>query len=360
MDHARQASARPGEDAGPARLCARCALPETFPGARFDAAGVCQWCRMAPSAAEAAEERVEARRRFEDLAARLRGRSGHDVVMAFSGGKDSTYTLWLFGRVWGLRVLAVTVDNGFVAAGALDNMRRVTETLGADHVLLRPNPKALRALFRASAERDIHPAKALERASSVCSSCIAVIKGLMLKIALEAGAPFIGWGWSPGQAPVKASVMRPNPRFAVSAQRALREPLRLHAGDAVDGWFPSEARLAEAELPWNVHPLAFVDYAEAEVLRRIEEFGWVKPNDTDPNSSNCLLNTLGNALHQKRLGFHPYAMEIAGLVRSGCLSREEGARKLSQPADPVVLERVRDQLYADAPAPADAARRARS
>ena len=128
------------------------------------------------------------------------------MVMAFSGGKDSTYTLWLLGQVWGLRVLAVTVDNGFVAAGALDNMRRVTETLGTDHVLVRPNPKALRALFRASAERDIHPAKALERASSVCSSCIAVIKGLALKIALEAEAPFIGWGWSPGQAPIKVDL----------------------------------------------------------------------------------------------------------------------------------------------------------
>ena len=83
-------------------------------------------------------------------------------------------------------------------------------------------------------------------------------------------------------------------------------------------------------------------------MRRIQEFGWVKPDDTDPNSSNCLLNTLGNALHLERLGFHPYAMEIAGLVRSGCLSREEGLRKLAQPADPVVLERVRDMLYADA------------
>ena len=40
-------------------------------------------------------------------------------------------------------------------------------------------------------------------------------------------------------------------------------------------------------------------------------------------------HTLGNALHQKRLGFHPYAMEIAGLVRAGCLSREEGVRKLA-------------------------------
>ena len=79
--------------------------------------------------------------------------------------------------------------------------------------------------------------------------------------------------------------------------------------------------------------LAFFDYDEAVIIDTIKKLGWVKPNDTDPNSTNCLLNALANYLHRKRFDFHPYAWEIAGIVRSGCMNREEGLEKVSQDED---------------------------
>lgn len=33
---------------------------------------------------------------------------------AFTGGKDSTYLLWLLTKVYGLNVIALTIDNGFL------------------------------------------------------------------------------------------------------------------------------------------------------------------------------------------------------------------------------------------------------
>jgi len=35
--------------------------------------------------------------------------------------------------------------------------------------------------------------------------------------------------------------------------------------------------------------LAFLDYDEETALRSIEPLGWERPQDTDPNSTNCLL-----------------------------------------------------------------------
>ena len=90
--------------------------------------------------------------------------------------------------------------------------------------------------------------------------------------------------------------------------------------------------------PVNIHPLAFFEYDEDHIISTIKELGWLKPEYTDPNSTNCLLNALANHLHRKRFYFHPYAWEIVGIVRSGCMHREEGIEKIYQDEDMKMVE----------------------
>jgi len=87
-----------------------------------------------------------------------------------------------------------------------------------------------------------------------------------------------------------------------------------------------------------------LDYNEEDILNAIKEIGWVNPKDTDSNSTNCLLNGFANQMHIKQYGFHPYAFEIAGLVREGYMTREEGLKKLSVPPDPEVIKYVKKKL----------------
>ncbi|HOJ15385.1 MAG TPA: hypothetical protein PLT69_12900, partial [Deltaproteobacteria bacterium] len=60
--------------------------------------------------------------------------------------------------------------------------------------------------------------------------------------------------------------------------------------------------------------------------------------------TNCLLNALANHLHRKRFSFHPYAWEIAGIVRSGCMDRETGLAKVTEEEDEVMVRRAADLL----------------
>ena len=46
------------------------------------------------------------------------GRKNDHCLLGFSGGKDSSYTLWQLRERYGLRVLAVTLDNGFISPGS--------------------------------------------------------------------------------------------------------------------------------------------------------------------------------------------------------------------------------------------------
>jgi len=95
---------------------------------------------------------------------------------------------------------------------------------------------------------------------------------------------------------------------------------------------------------YNICPLAFLVYNERKILNEIRALGWEPPEDTDANSTNCLLNAFANKVHQERFGFHPYAFEIAGLVREGHMTREAGLKRLSTPPDSSIVESVARKL----------------
>jgi hypothetical protein len=42
---------------------------------------------------------------------------------------------------------------------------------------------------------------------------------------------------------------------------------------------------------------------------------------------------LANYFHKKRFSFHPYAWEIAGIVRSSSMKREDGLKKINEDED---------------------------
>ena len=79
-------------------------------------------------------------------------------------------------------------------------------------------------------------------------------------------------------------------------------------------------------------------------MEQIRAFGWEKPDDTDPNSTNCLLNSLGIDVHKERFSFHPYAFELAGLVQGGYMDREEAIDRLEESTDRKVVDGVRRRL----------------
>ena len=327
------------------KRCSRCVLPETFPGIRFDEAGVCNYCLDYAARKEPELKVARAKQKFEELAASVRGRPGYHCVLAYSGGKDSTYTLWLLREHYDLRVLAVTFDNGFLSAGSFENIRRMVEKVNADHLLVKPRFDLLRGLFAQVARTSPFPPAALERASSICNACIALVKGATLRVALEQRVPLIAYGWSPGQAPVSAAVFQFNRPMLRQMQQARMAPLLAVAGDALRPYMLGEEHLDSGQpLPYSVNPLAFEGYDEQRIIDKIKQLGWEPPADTDGNSSNCLLNSLANQLHLADHGFHPYAFEIAGLVRAGAISRSEGIEKLENLGSSKVAGEVAGRL----------------
>jgi tRNA(Ile)-lysidine synthase TilS/MesJ len=153
------------------------------------------------------------------------------------------------------------------------------------------------------------------------------------------------FGLSPGQAPTATSVFKSNPKMIGKMQNAIFQPLEQTTGIDLTSYSLEDFHFENKDkFPYIINPLAFFEYDESMIYQTAESYGWTKPEDTDSNSTNCLLNGFANEVHVKKHGFHPYAFELAGLIRIGCMTREEALNRLSAESDPDVIDYVNKTL----------------
>lgn len=72
----------------------------------------------------------------------------YDCMMGISGGLDSAYLAYL-GSKWGLRILAVHIDDGFDTDIAKKNINSLCESCGIEIMLVQPDEKQFLELTRA-------------------------------------------------------------------------------------------------------------------------------------------------------------------------------------------------------------------
>ncbi len=327
------------------KICKKCILPETFPGAKFNDAGICNFCLNLSGKDKLDEEKKECLEKFRKLIKQVQGKGDYDCTLSYSGGKDSTYTLYLLKEEFKLRPLAITFDNGFFPDQAFKNVRAVTENLGIDNIVFKADFQLLKKIFTAGVKNTMYSSKALERASTICTSCIGLVKFTALKIALEKKIPIMAWGWSPGQAPARSSIMKMNPALFKETQEMYRRPMYEIAGKEINRYFISDEQFNNPRaFPYNVSPLAFVEYDEGRIINKIRELGWVAPKGLDSNTTNCILNSFANEVHVQKHHFHPYVFEIADMVRKGIMPRNEGLKKFKTKQNRKTINFVKNKL----------------
>lgn len=163
--------------------CTACNLPETYETIEFDKNGVCNICRQK----EYKDEKIDWKRRAEMLARVIekhRGKYEYDCILPFSGGKDSTYTLWYLVKHFKIRPLVVQFNHGFMRDTLLENNRKTFKKLGVDVVSFTPNWKLVKRLML----------ETLIRKGDFCWHCHTGIFAYPMQIALKYQVPLIFWG----------------------------------------------------------------------------------------------------------------------------------------------------------------------
>ena len=313
----------------PKKHCVRCGLPDNIPGVGFDESDVCDTCHAYERVAPITESWF---RTPEDLQAKLvevrtRRTGPYDCLHLLSGGKDSTYALYRLVEL-GFNPYVLTLDNGFISEGALDNARRSVAELGLEHEIATWG--AMNEIFRDS----------LDRYSNVCHGCYKTIYTLATNRAAEIGAPLIVTGLSRGQLfetrliPQQFSEDRFDPD---AIDRAVLEARKVYhrVDDQTNRLLDTEV-FADDQIFEQIEYLDFYRYVDVELAEMFqfldERAPWVRPPDTG-RSTNCLINAAGIHTHQTEQGYHNYAVPYAWDVRLGHKTRSEAIEELDDQLD---------------------------
>ncbi|SHJ37819.1 non-ribosomal peptide synthetase [Pseudozobellia thermophila] len=315
--------------------CSRCGLPSNYPGTDFDGQGVCHLCR----AFDSYKEKVDGHFRNDgQLVALLTSKRGqnpdYDCISLLSGGKDSTYVLARLINM-GLKVLAFTLDNGYISPQAKANIDRIVTRLNVDHMYGKT--PHMNEIFVDS----------LQRHKNVCNGCFKTIYTLSTKIALEKQIPFIVTGLSRGQlfeTRLTEELFWDDNLDSAKIDDTLLEARKLYhqESDAVK-------KLLDTSIfddDQTFEKVQFVDFYRfsnvslSEMLLYLKEkVGWERPTDTG-RSTNCLINQVGIHVHKKEMGYSNYSFPYSWDVRLGHKTRNESLEEINELIDEIEVNRI--------------------
>ncbi len=309
------------------KYCNKCVLSDNIFSVTINEDGVCNYCVNY----EKSLTHEHSYKNEEISLEQYRRPGGYDVVLAYSGGKDSTYTLYLLKEKYRLNVLTLTLDNGFIPDRTFENIKNVTKNLDSDNIIISPSYLKMKNIFKLAKEDNTLPKKSLERASSICTHCIGIVKSMAYKEAILRSIPLICFGWTPGQIGLNKQIVTLDYKMVKSNFKPLKEKVINSLGIEYSPLYLTDEfiDIHKESLPSLFYPFPSHTYDEKAIFETISKYGWEKPENIDSNSTNCMMNSYAIKNHFDRFGFHPYALELSQLVREGVMTREEAFKRIS-------------------------------
>jgi len=169
--------------------CVRCTLPITWETLYFDDEGVCNICRNWELKQDVVDW-VDREKQLKKIVKDVKEQNNeYDCIVPFSGGKDSTFTLWAVVKKYGLKPLVVSFDHWFYRPRTIDNRKRTFRRLGVDVITFTPNWQIVRKLM----------VESLIRRGDFCWHCHAGVYAYAMQIAVRFKIPFLVWGEGGGE-----------------------------------------------------------------------------------------------------------------------------------------------------------------
>ena len=327
-------------------ICKNCVLDSKTSGVIINAdSGLCQFCEhFAPLSKEKKEE---SKAQMDALLSSPPTRGMYDVIMALSGGVDSSYALYRLKQEYPhLRILAVQFDNGFISDTAFENARKFCELTKSIYFRLKLDNNLLRDTFKKAAQsKDAYPGFAKYRASDMCNTCMSIIKQKIVEMAINTKTPFIVFAFSPGQTEVPfITLTRP---FMMWIRKLFDGQLKTMGVKDRTQYLMDLDSITTSSPDTEVmiiHPFLVWEYNKQLLRQECIRLGWKEPDLNDPNSSNCLLNAYAIKNHFDKYHIHSYAYDLSALVRKGNLKRDEALKTLNTKFSDASIEKVHRKL----------------
>lgn len=126
------------------KRCTKCVLPQTMPYIVFDEKGECNYCKNYKK-----RNQPKPFSELNDLVAPYRRKNNEsEVIVPFSGGRDSCFSLHLIVKELGLKPITYTYDWGMVTDLGRRNISRMSSELGVENIIVAANIQKKRENIR--------------------------------------------------------------------------------------------------------------------------------------------------------------------------------------------------------------------
>lgn len=310
------------------RVCSRCVMDTTVEDIQFDDAGQCNFCRNYDEVTvkdlythDGGEEKLNAL--IEEIKSKGKGKP-YDCLIGLSGGVDSSYVAYLIKKKYGLRALAIHLDNGWNTELAVSNVEHIVKKLDIDlttHVLDWKEFKDIQTAFLKSS------------ISNIEIPTDHAIWAILIKTAGKMGIPYI----IAGNNVVTESIM-PESWLYGSKDSKLIKSIHKKFGKVKMKSYPRLTTLNYVDyllvrgVRW-VPILNYVPYVKDEAKQLlIDELEW---RDYGGKHYESIFTRFFHAFYlPEKFGFDLRKSYMSALVCSGQVTREKALEELAKPPAP--------------------------
>jgi tRNA(Ile)-lysidine synthase TilS/MesJ len=161
-------------------------MPETVPGISFNHDGICSFCQNYQKEMYLGKYELD---RLIDLVKSKKNK--YDCIVPLSGGRDSSFILYLARVRYNLKVLAVSYDNEFRNDQALTNMNRACNILNSDFISVRSKMSIAHKIVKNNIRSSV-----MFGEFGTCYACEYGYRSVVYRAAEEYEVPLILWGES--------------------------------------------------------------------------------------------------------------------------------------------------------------------
>jgi len=342
------------------KRCNKCILPNTCDLIPFDEEGTCYLCNKGEQIKSAADKIQKSRKEsieqfIEKVRERGKGRP-YDCIIGLSGGRDSTYLLYLLTKRHNLRCLAAYYRTPFTPDVIDANVRRIVKKLNVplEEIKISTDYHAKIAREMTLLWKKKHSKLIANLACGPCkfvnreifriaqkNKVKTIIYGTNIYEAVQIAA-----GISKSRVDVPGAVKKAGLLSKLNRTLSLTfSGLRL-LGSSKDVWKYLPLGIKSSVMYISPHTLFlslryphirpinyfyYYDWKESECIDTLKELGWELPEGYNSTwKADCSFAELKNIMFQKTIGITYLDAFLSNMIRAGILTREQALKRIEE------------------------------
>ena len=307
------------------QICSRCVMDNASDDTiRFDEHGYCNYCTTELNR----KPRVyfpnkEGKEKLQVMLLEIKQNSKnkpYDCLMGISGGLDSSYLAYL-GYKWGLRILAVHIDDGFDTDISKSNIKKLCKACNIDLKIEKPDPVQFNDLTAAYIRANV-PDIAIPQDNILFASLYNYARRYRVKYFLSGGNFAL------------ESILQSGNTFTAYDVANIKDIHKKFGFQPINKLsFISNYRKFCDKIFLGIRtyrPLNYIEYNRDRALKKLYEFCGFEYYG-DKHCENTLTKFIQQYWFYERYGVDKRRSHLSSMIISGQMTREAALKELGKP-----------------------------